>query len=211
MKNYMINILILSTSIALAACSGHNTVKSEESKIIDIDTSQTNNTIGTGNESITNTDNELTNIYSKAISDFIEAIYQKDKTTFDTLFFNKRKNGQPDDFPDIELPKIINGTKLLLLSPEETNNNKQLYRKSSPYINLIGWVETDKAEFTFVTFYPEFQHRYDYYVSYQYNATKDNFVIEKARIEDLILDNTGKADHFAIYEDGKYIGDKPIN
>ncbi len=44
---------------------------------------------------------ELTKIYTKAIAEFIRAANKKNETAFDTLCFANRKNGQPDDFPDI--------------------------------------------------------------------------------------------------------------
>lgn len=152
----------------------------------------------------------LTSIYFKAIQDYIDAIHQKDKTVFDTLFFIKRKNGQADDFPDIQLPQNVKQTKLLQLTQQQADNHKQLYCKSSPCINIIGGVEKNKAEFIFVTFYPEYNHQYDCYINYKFNSTKKDYDLEKLTIEVLIYNKNEKPDHFAIYQDGKHMGDKPI-
>ncbi len=80
---------------------------------------------------------DLTKIYSKAISDFIKDVRKKTKSNFDTLYFGKRKNGQPDDFPDIELPEKIENTHIRLISPE-VGTLKQKELKSRIYINMVG-------------------------------------------------------------------------
>ena len=202
----MLNISTWAALIVLAACSGHLTDKPHATFVAG-SSSESNNT----ETKVVIDSVELAKIYSMAISNYVEAVFQKDKVVFDTLFFGKRKNGQPDDFPDIELPDTIHGAKVFLLTEKEAKANKQLYRKSSPYINLIGWVDRDKAGFTFVTFFPDFQHQYDCYIDYKYNTATNEFELEQLRIAVLILDKDGKADHFAIYEDGKHIGDKPIH
>jgi hypothetical protein len=83
------------------------------------------------------TKGDLTKIYSQAISEFIKAVKKEQKTGFDTLFFGKHVYGQPDDFPDIELPETIEGTHIRLLSPEG-GLKKQKERKSLVYINMVG-------------------------------------------------------------------------
>lgn len=152
----------------------------------------------------------LSKVYSNAIKQYLRSIHEKDKTTIDTLYFNKRHNGQPDDFPDIDLPQTINGTRIILLTTGEAASGKFRFGKSSPCINLIGWVDKESAEIIFVTFYPGFQHQYDCYISYNFNSKTKEFDLQTVRIEVLIYDRNGKADHFAVYKDGKYTGDKPI-
>lgn len=149
---------------------------------------------------------ELAKIYSQAIAEYIGAVYKKDKTNFDTLFFGKQF-----DFPDIDLPTTINGTRIIILTQGEIDSKMSIYDKSSPYINLIGFVENEKAEFIFVTFYPGFNHQYDCYVNFRYNSEKKEFHLDKLRIEVLIRNKEGKAEHFAVYEDGKYVGVKAID
>lgn len=152
----------------------------------------------------------LTNLYIKAIEDYMDAVHQKDKTVFDTLFFIKCQNGLPDDFPDIQLPPTVKETNILLLSQQAAANHQSFFRETSPAINLIGFVEKDKATFTFVAFYPEFHHQYDAYLDYKFNSTKKGYELEQLTIEVLIYDQEGKPDHFAIYKNGKHLGNRPV-
>lgn len=117
---------------------------------------------------------DLTKIYTQAISDFIKSANKKNKTAFDTLYFGKRKNGEPDDFPNITLPKIIENTSIQLISPE-TGAKKQKENNKRVYINLIGWVEKDNIEFIFVVFSNVFAHQYDYHIHYSYNEKLKEF------------------------------------
>ncbi len=163
------------------------------------------NTGSSKTDSLITGKNELAGIYAQAIEEYMAAVNKKEKTNFETLFLGKHF-----DFPDIDLPATINGTPIHLLTQEEINNNKSIYNKSSPYINLIGFFEIDKAAFIFVTFYPEFKHQYDCYLNFKYNSEKKEFGLDESRIEVLVLNKQGNADHFAIYKDGKYVGDKPV-
>lgn len=121
---------------------------------------------------------DLAKIYSKAISDFIKDANKKNKTAFDTLFFGKRKYGQPDDFPDIELPKTIENTCIRLIAPE-VGTIKQTERKSCIYINMVGWVDKKKAEFLFYVFSNGFEQQYNYSVNYKYNVKRKEFELTK--------------------------------
>ncbi len=124
------------------------------------------------------TKTDQTKIYSQAIADFIKSANKKNKTNFDTLFFGKRKNGQPDDFPDIELPKTIEKTQIRLIKPE-VGAKKQKENNSHIYINLIGWVNKYRAEFIFVVFSNGFVHQYDYHINYNYNDKLKVFELDK--------------------------------
>jgi hypothetical protein len=123
------------------------------------------------------TKEDLTKIYKKAIGDFIKAANQRNKKPFDTLFFGKRVNGQPDDFPDIKLPVKIEKTQIRLITPE-AGEKKQKEKRSRVYINLVGWVDKDKASFIFVVFSNGFAHQYDCYINYKYNTSQNEFVKE---------------------------------
>lgn len=125
---------------------------------------------------------ELTKIYTKAIAEFIRAANKKNGTTFDTLFIANRKNGQPDDFPDIELPGKIENTQIVLVAPEIAEKLQQ-ERKIRVYINLMGWTDKEKAEFIFVVFSNGFDHVYDYTISYIFNATRKEFELEKIQFK----------------------------
>lgn len=213
MKKSLNKFLALTVFIAFASCSASVTEKTDMTKT-ESDSAKAKNQ---SSDSIVGDDNQvdevvLTSIYIKAIKDYIEAIHQKDKTSFDTLYFANRKMGGPDDFPDIELPKQINGAGIVLLSFGEAHTDKiKHYKKTSPMINLMGWVDKVKAEFIFVTFFPEFNHKYDCYINYKFNSEKSDYDVEKLTIEVLVMDKNGKADHFAVFQDGKHIGDKAID
>jgi hypothetical protein len=140
-------------------------------------TQQPNNTNNLGKQK-----NELTKIYTQAIGDYIRLMHEEFNLTFDTLLFGKHINGQPTDFPDIELPTTIENTKILLISPEQ-GEKKQKENKSSFYINLIGSVNSDNADFIFVTFSNGFAHEFDCFIEYKYDNDEKIFVIETTRFE----------------------------
>ena len=131
-----------------------------------------------GQSSYTPTKPQLTRAYVRAIADFINAANQKNKTNFDTLFFGKRANGLPDDFPNIELPKTIEKTQIILIAPEVATV-KQKKRKSRIYINMAGWVDKENAEFVFFVFSNGFEHQYDYTIGYKYNGKRKVFELKK--------------------------------
>lgn len=121
-------------------------------------------------------------IYVQAIGDFIRAANQKNAAAFDTLHFGKRHNGQPDDFPDITLPENIEHTVIKLIAPE-LGEKLQQERKSRVYINLMGWVEEQSAEFMFVVFSNGFEHQYDYTLNYHYNQERKAFDLKQVQFK----------------------------
>lgn len=125
----------------------------------------------------------LEKIYAQAIGDFIHAATQRNKTHFDTLYFGNRKNGQPDDFPAIELPETIQHTHIKLISPE-VGKTSQLAHKSRIYINLIGWVEKGNAQFIFFVFSNGFEHQYNYTLDYTYNDKNKTFELAKVLLKE---------------------------
>lgn len=128
------------------------------------------------------TKTDLTKIYSQAIKDFILEANKKNQKSFDTLYFGKRKHGQPDDFPDIDLPETIENTHIRLISPE-VGEIKQKERKSRIYINMIGWVDKEKAEFRFFVFSNGFDQQYNYTIKYKYNTKLKDFELEKIQFK----------------------------
>jgi hypothetical protein len=125
---------------------------------------------------------ELTKIYSQAISEYIKAVNKEYTLNFDTLFFGKHVYGQPDDFPEIELPETIAGIPIRLVTPE-IGLEKQKARKSLFYINLIGFVNEETAEFIFVTFSNGCEHQYDCFINYKYNAKLKELALDHVRLE----------------------------
>ncbi|MBK6996040.1 MAG: hypothetical protein IPH31_14365 [Lewinellaceae bacterium] len=210
MKKLMLNIILWTVSILLVPCSCKVKDRSDsngmvaDSSLISIQNKDTSKT-----DTSTLQKEELTKIYTQAISDYIKAVYQKDKIVFDTLFFGKRAFGQPDDFPDIALPETIEKTTIRLVNPVD-GEKMQRERKSRVYINMIGWVDKETASFTLITFSNGFEHKFDCYIDYEFNKTQNKFELVKLRIETLIRDKEGNLERFAIYKDGKYVGDRPI-
>lgn len=198
--------LVLTIFLGLTACSNHTGDKLQADKIIAVSSSTQQNNPATTDRLIVQKD-ELTKIYTQAIAEFIKAAYKMDKTTFDTLFFGKHIYGQPDDFPDIELPESIEKTQIRLVTPDD-GQIRQSERKSLVYVNMIGWVDKKRAEFFFIVFSNGAEHQYDYFVNFNYNTSKKRFELDKIEFENYLHLNGQKPKRISIYEDGKYIGDK---
>lgn len=147
---------------------------------------------------------DLTNVYSKAIFEFIKASYFFDKTTYDTLFIGKRKFGQSDDFPEIELPNQINGTQIRLVSPEE-GQIKQKSKKTAIYVNLIGWVDKSNADFLFVVFSNGFEHQYDYSIKFKFNENSQKYELDKIDYANYRLRKGQKPQLLSIFKEKKYV------
>ena len=176
----MINIIICSITIALVSCTGKITSKPNSKELI-ADSLLNNKGIARTDIDRSN-NNDLAKIYSRAISDYITEVSKQDLLALDTLYFGKRNNGQPDDFPDIVLPETIDNIKIRLIEPE-VGEKLQEEKKSSVYINLIGWVDKHKSEFIFVTFSNGFEHKFDFHISYKYNSDRMEFDLIKSQIE----------------------------
>lgn len=123
----------------------------------------------------------ITKIYSQAIGDFIRAAKNKGKS-FDTLYFGKRREGVPEDFPDIELPKTIEKTPIKLITPEEGEKTQNAV-KTRIYINMFGWVNKKNAEFKFFVFSNGFAHQYNYTLNYNYDVKKKAYELFKSEFK----------------------------
>lgn len=179
-------IFIWIFSLAPIACSSHTTNNSSSGKIYADNSStavQDTNTFTTDSKTVQK--DELTKIYSQSIAEYIKAVNKEYKISFDTLFFGKRAYGQPDDFPDIELPETIENTQIRLLTPE-AGLKKQKERKSLVYINMIGWVNNENAEFIFVTFSNGGKPQFNCFINYRYNAKLKEFELENLRFENYL-------------------------
>lgn len=123
------------------------------------------------------TKTESTKHYSQAIAEYINAVYKRDGSVFDTLFFGKHK-----DFPEIELPPTIQNTNILVLTAEEVDKKRD-YRRSLVFINMVAWFTEESREFIFVTFYPGYLHQYDCMIKYKYNSKKKTFELESLQFK----------------------------
>jgi len=158
-------------------------------------------------DSLTKQRDELASIYTQAIAEFIKAAYKKDQTTYDTLYFGKHVYGQPDDFPEIELPERIEKTEIRLVTPE-VGQVIQTARKSLVYVNLIGWVDKEQAEFVVVVFSNGGEHQFDYLINFTVNAKTNKFELDKIEVDNYSLRRGQKPERIAIYADGEYVEEK---
>jgi hypothetical protein len=205
---YIMTVFILTVCIGLTACSNYTGNKTQPGKITtDSSATSTQQTNSVTTDSLTVQKSELTNIYAQAIAEFVKAAYKSDKTTFDTLYFGKHVYGQPDDFPNIELPETIEKTQIRLVIPE-VGEKKQAERKSLVYVNMMGWVDKEKAEFILVVFTNGGEHQYDYFINFNYNTSSDKFELDNIEFENYLHLNGQKPKRTTIYKDGKYVEDK---
>lgn len=130
-------------------------------------------------------------IYSLAISDFIQAVYEKEHQRFDTLFFGKHAYGQEDDFPPIVLPDSIHHTVLRLVAPDFVQQ-AALTDKPKVFINMMGWVNKTNAEFTLVVFNHGAHHQYDCFLNYDYQASTQKYILTNLAFEDYRTLTSGK-------------------
>ena len=204
---YKMTVLILIICIGLTACSNLTGDKHQTDKIIaDSSATSAQHTNSETTDSVTVQKNEMTKIYTQAIAEFIKAAYRKDKSTFDTLYFGKHIYGQPDDFPDIELPATIENTQIRLVTPA-VGQKKQAESKSLVYVNMMGWVDKEKAEFILVVFTNGGEHQYDYFINFITKTSTNKFELDKIEFENYLHLNGQKPKRITIYNDGKYIGD----
>jgi hypothetical protein len=174
-------ILSLTFSLVLVRCSSQTFDNSPSGKANSgtsstrVEQSNTSNVLPTQ-------DHNLAKIYTQAIGDYIRLVAREYELTFDTLLFGKHVYGQPDDFPDIELPSKTENTNLKLITPEQ-GEIEMKKNSSSVYVNLNGWVESETAEFIFVTFSNGFEHQFDCFINYQYNSKTKTFVLKNSRFE----------------------------
>lgn len=201
MKKKFISIALLALTITIMSCTNKSSNKIDLEKKLP-DTSLTKNqptNILIADTTIVQNDQE-SKIYAQAISEYIKLVYRKDATKIDKLLFGKHV-----DFPDIELPETIEGTKIMVVTTEEADEIRK-HRPSLIYINLLGWVSEEHAEFIFVTFFPEYQHQYDYFIDFTLNTQQKEFELEKIVFEKYF--GLERPQQTTIYEDGKYVDDK---
>ena len=123
-----------------------------------------------GQTNVFETENKLNQFYIQAIEDFIGESNKKNNTSFDTLYFLNRKDGDPEnDFPDIDLPNKIKNTQILLITPEN-GLKTQHENKLRKYVNMIGWINEKNAEFLFFVFSNGFEYKYNFKLNYTIDA-----------------------------------------
>ena len=202
---HQIPVLVLTICMGMSSCQSQTGMQPKADIIKSGAVTQQANAATA--DSLTRQKDELTKIYTQAIAAFIKAAYHKDKTTYDTLYFGKHVYGQPDDFPDIELPQIIEQTQIRLIAPE-AGLIKQKAQKDLVYVNMVGWAEKEQAEFIFVVFSNGAAHQYDYFINFDYHTSANKFELAKIEFENQPQLKGQKPKRRTIYKNGKYLEDK---
>ncbi len=112
--------------------------------------------------------------YSLAIGEYIKTMKTKDKTGFDTLFFGKH-----EDFPDIQLPAVIENTKIIVLTNTEAEK-KYADRRSITFINMVADFKQDLGLFKLIVFKTEKEpEKINWWPLYVYNVNFNYSLINK--------------------------------
>ncbi|MGZ3932569.1 MAG: hypothetical protein ACXVP0_14910 [Bacteroidia bacterium] len=122
---------------------------------------------------------EQTKAYCQVFAEYIKAAAENCKFRFDTLFVGKH-----EEFPDIQLPPVIQGKKIILFTDKKGGKEPQ-HNKSFIFINIIELKSTkDKAKFMLVTFYKDYHPQHNCYITLKYNSSQKEFEPdEKIRFE----------------------------
>lgn len=104
-----------------------------------------------------------TGAYTTAISEYIKAVYKIGVPRPDTLFIGKNA-----DMPDIILPTSIQGINTVLTTSEDAGK-KLSYRSSLVYLNVVGWLDKNRAEFIIVKFH-EFKPQHNCTIHFRYDS-----------------------------------------
>lgn len=132
---------------------------------------------------------EHSKIYTRAITEYLKAVNAKDKVTLDTLFVGPADKDVDENIKEIELPKEILKTKISKLTQAE-GDRKAKYHKTFVFVNIIGTISKEHAEFMFITFIVEngpakasWLPQHNGYFDFKFSSQKKEFVLEKQRFE----------------------------
>lgn len=118
----------------------------------------------TGDTTVANL--SLESAYTQAINDYLLLAPQAYDLNYDTVYFGEHRYGTADDFPDIQLPATINRSVIKLVSNEAATTHQTNF-PNTVFVNLMGYVEQEHAQFIFITFYKGFAHYYDHTLEYE--------------------------------------------
>lgn len=115
-------------------------------------------------------------VYRSAIGIYIAAITKRDGSFPDTLYINRHT-----EFPDIELPGVIAGSAIHLVSPSEAEAVKG--GEHFACLNIFAWFADSTAEFRIVRFKQGLGHwpdgRDDRFL--YYSIGKSEFALDSLR------------------------------
>ncbi len=188
----MWSVLFCISLFALTACSSH-TAENSNAQVHETATMVTDSA----------QEREANRLYS-CNRGICKGSLQERPSRFDTLFLGKHA-----DFPKIELPAKIENTNILLVMPEDGLTRMQ-NGNSLAFVNMVGDITEDSAEFVLVTFLGRARHQYDYFVDFKYNTERREFETVNSRFENYIYSKDGTLERIEIHKDDKHVGDKPI-
>lgn len=190
-KNVSPFIMLLTIALCLTACSGSDHNQKGQSNAL---SNSREDTLPIAlSDSMSLKPPQFESLFVSAITEYINVMKQKEGIVVHTLFFGKNV-----DFPDVQLPDTINHVRIMVLPEDRVNAMKLSYSRTSPYVNAVGWINQDAAEFIFVTFYPEFKHQFDYHVYFRRNEKENGFILNEVQLEDYRRMEQGKPERIRI-------------
>ncbi|MEO6305014.1 MAG: hypothetical protein ABIP51_17765 [Bacteroidia bacterium] len=117
---------------------------------------------------------QQTKAYCQVIAEYIKVIGKEDQLSFDTLYIGKHP-----DFPEIKLPAIIQGKKIILLTYHKGDKEPQ-NKSSFILINIIEKkVINEEMNFMLVTFHQDYHPQHNSFFDLKYDPAKKEFVLNK--------------------------------
>ncbi len=89
--------------------------------------------------------------YRTAIAEYIKVMSKRDGAFTDTLYI-----GRHVEFPDIQLPAIIESRQVRIVRPTEAEVLKDAARFT--FLNIFGWFDHDTVQFKVITFGQHMHH-----------------------------------------------------
>ncbi|MDI9339696.1 MAG: hypothetical protein QM534_03915 [Sediminibacterium sp.] len=191
-KNVSPFIMLFTVALCLMACSDSDFNRKGQSKAFSNPPKDTLLTAVSDSMSSPQSQ-QLESLFVSAITEYINVMKQKEGIVINTLFLGKNA-----DFPDVQLPDTINHVGMMVLPEDRADAMKLSYSRTSPYVNAVGWINQDTAEFIFVTFYPEFKHQFDYHVYFRRNEKENGFILNEVQLEDYRRMERGKPERIRI-------------
>ena len=193
------SILLVTVSLVYFGCgSGSMPNAPASAEVIESSTVMTKEVAGLSNSTDSLERDKQTRLYGQAIEAYIKAVYRKDKSQYDTLFFGKH-----EDFHNITLPGKVLQTEVVLLTTEEADERRK-HNPGMVYINLFGEITTSNAHFIFVTFFPGYQHQYDYFFDFYCSTKSSEFMLDKIQFEDYAGRKSEKPERVVLFDKGKH-------
>lgn len=113
--------------------------------------------------------------YGSAIAEYITVLRERGAPVPDTLYI-----GRHDEFPAIELPAVIAGTSVRIISPEEAR--PLMSAAHFNYLNIFGWSTPGQVEFFVVNFKQDMRHwpdgRDDLHLRFVHGAGQSGLLLD---------------------------------